>query len=172
MRGIGKQRLLRCDQRLDALRGTVETSCQMRDFILSFDRDTGRQLAGAECIDARLQPFQAARKTAHDRIGADADGNRDHTECSEKSEWQLTRRPRPHPFADQPATVWQFERKYRGTSAQPTTVNLRRVERWQFTPDRGNAATVGAIQREIRMHASAPALQRLALRLVRRGRRR
>ena len=67
---------MRADQFLDARRRAVETLGQPRDLVAAFDFDAGGEIAGAERLDARLQPLEPPRQPAHDRIGAERDDER------------------------------------------------------------------------------------------------
>ena len=63
---------MRADQLLDARGRAVEAVGEPRDLVAALDLDARREIAGAERLDAGLQPLQPPRQAAHHRIGATA----------------------------------------------------------------------------------------------------
>ena len=71
----------------------ASTSCSMRaaaslklaascgDLVLAFNGDARAEIARTPLGHAALQAFEPARQTPHDRIGADADAEREQREC-------------------------------------------------------------------------------------------
>ena len=80
VRGVGEQHAVRADQLLDARGRAVEALGEPRHLVAALDLDARREVAGAERLDAGLQPLEPARQAAHHRIGADADRQRDGAE--------------------------------------------------------------------------------------------
>ena len=78
--GVGEQRAVRADERLDARRGDVEARGDSGDLVGPGDLDPMAELAGTELLDALLQRLEAPRQPAHDRIGAGGDGEEEDDE--------------------------------------------------------------------------------------------
>ena len=74
---LASSMLVRADQLLDARGGAVEARGEPRHLVPALDLDARREIAGAERLDARLQPLQPPREAAHDRIGAERHRERD-----------------------------------------------------------------------------------------------
>ena len=78
--GVGEQRPMRLDERLDARRGDVEARRDRGDLVGARDVDAVAERAGAELLDALLERLEAPRQSPHDRIGARGDGEKENDE--------------------------------------------------------------------------------------------
>ena len=72
MRGIGQQRPIRADELLNLGRCPIEALRQAGDFIVAFDRDARAEIAGAERVDAALQPIETSADLPNDGKGSEA----------------------------------------------------------------------------------------------------
>ncbi|MCG3190252.1 MAG: hypothetical protein LKCHEGNO_02899 [Burkholderiaceae bacterium] len=97
MAGVGQQALVRAHQRLDAPGGAVETARHRGHLVAAGLVDALAERAGAEALDAALQPFEPPRQAAHHRVGAG--GQRDEQQRQQHEQaharWPLRRQPRP-----------------------------------------------------------------------------
>ena len=148
VRRVGEQHAMGADQLLDAGGGAVEARGEARHLVAALDLDARGELAGAERLDAGLQPLEPARQAAHHRIGADRDRERDAAEKQHQPDGRIgvaDRRPR-----HDPAPVRQVEAP--GRTARPhqpaAGVEAPRRRR-QRLAELGDRAQLRVEQREI-----------------------
>ncbi len=65
VRCVGEQKTVRADQFFDPGGGAIEACRELGNLVAAFDGDPGRKVAGAERLDARLQPFDALGQAAY-----------------------------------------------------------------------------------------------------------
>ena len=116
VRAIGEQHLVRAHELVDAAGGVVEARRERGDLVLAFDRDARREIALSEPLDPGLEPLEPAGEAPRDRIGTDADRQRQGRQRGEKPRAGT---PRPVQQArHQDASVG--ERKHPGRPAPAT----------------------------------------------------
>src|SRR5258708_2513130 len=65
VRRVSEQKTVRADQFFDPGGGTIEACRELGNLVAAFNGDPGRRVAGAERLDARLQPFDALGQAAY-----------------------------------------------------------------------------------------------------------
>ena len=153
VRGMREQQPVGIDQLLDARGGAVEGVRQPRDLVTAFDLDAGREIAGAERLDAGLQALEPARQPAHHRIGADRDRERNAAQQQQQpDERRAVARRRPH---HEPAAVRQLHAPGRPLRASVASIRCCRRR------GRGNAVPVDATSSRAASNSATSARSRV-----------
>src|SRR5215207_6853038 len=100
MGSVGKQQLVRRYEVLDASCGAVEARSEPCHLVFAFYLDAGGKVASTKRFHPGLQPFEPAGQPAHERIGANRNGERDAAEEANEAEHGPVlpvRRPRDNP---------------------------------------------------------------------------
>ena len=145
VRGGGEHGALHRDQRLDPFGGAIEALGEIRDLVGALDVDPGTQIAGAERVHSRLQPFEPAGDAARKRICADGDDDGERHQQPEP-----VTAGAPEDMRRQPSAVRQAEQEDRTALAVlPFARGLPGLRRRRDRrPRRRDQGPVGAVERE------------------------
>ena len=144
---------MRGDEVLDAAGRVVEAPGEPPHLVVPLHLHAGRQVSGAERFDSRLKAFQPSGQTAHHRIGANSDGERDQREHEEQAHaWMPVVVPDAR---DQHAAVGQTEgparRRRSAPGAQPWSSLPARIRRSQRGANNGERRAIRRKQRYVRL---------------------